>query len=279
MRYFLLASLITGCIQQKCPPCDNQVTPVPTAIETIIPTENPTEKPTIIPTAIPTKKPIWPPVPAEDQVNGENDNAYYAAIGHPTFTEEKAYVEEISIYAKKYAKPAGIPASVVVAMACNESGFGFTRVGYNSNSIFSQKNWGCKWTSRYSNSCYSLIGQPDEFDGQIKIIKKTNKGVIYDEDNRPDNKYFAYPSREIAVKSLVEEWIVESNYPPEKKGVYSATIRSYKSNLAKGMSKYDAAIFFIRQLADLGYMHLGGEVYVQNLKPIIDKYDLVQKLD
>jgi len=163
-------------------------------------------------------------------------------------------------------------------MAANESGFGFTRVGSQSNSIFSQKNWGCGWKSRYSNSCYALVGQPDEWDGQIKIIKKTAKGVIYDESNRPDNKYFGFATREIAVQSLVQEWLVEGQFPPYQKGKYTQTITSYKANIAKGMSRYDAAIFFIRQLADLGYMHLGGEVYVRNLRPIINKYNLV-KLD
>jgi Mannosyl-glycoprotein endo-beta-N-acetylglucosaminidase len=96
----------------------------------------------------------WPPVPAEDRIRGRNDHAYDAARD-ATPAEQQAFIARFSSNIEQLQRETGIPASVMLAMACVESGYGMTRTAVFANNYF-----GIKWQNGPADETWQLIGQP-----------------------------------------------------------------------------------------------------------------------
>ena len=78
-----------------------------------------------------------------------------------------------------------------MAMAATESGYGYSRNAVFANNFFGIKQW---WGNE--SNAYQLKGQPDEYEGKVAILKKSDDGqIIYDENRRPDNWYRRFNSR------------------------------------------------------------------------------------
>jgi hypothetical protein len=82
---------------------------------------------------------LFQPLPYEDGVHGRNSHAYNLAIGHPTYNEQINFINSIKEAAISAGSTYGIPASAIIAMACVEGGYGFTRSAYYANNIFGIK--------------------------------------------------------------------------------------------------------------------------------------------
>ena len=63
-----------------------------------------------------------------DEQSAENWGIYDPQPGHPTIDERDRFVTEIAPYAQEAEATYGVPAAAITAMACNESGFGWTRI-------------------------------------------------------------------------------------------------------------------------------------------------------
>ena len=209
------------------------------------------------------------PTPNED-INGRNDNVYSTAIGHPNTQDINMFFDDVQPVATELAKKYNVPASVIMAMAALESGYGFSR-----NAIFANNLLGIKqWKGNPSNA-YQLKGQPDENDGKVSVISITPSGqIIFDEDNRPDNWYKRFNSRAECLTFLVEEIFLH------KTGVwkrdYSEITRYYQSQIAIGIEKYSAAYSFCYGIGEYGYTHKGGKYYADRVMKIVEKYNLIE---
>ncbi|MEA5139298.1 glucosaminidase domain-containing protein [Arcicella rigui] len=209
------------------------------------------------------------PTPNED-INGRNDNVYSTAIGHPNADDVNMFFDDVQPIATELARKHNVPASVIMAMAALESGYGFSR-----NAIFANNLLGIKqWKGNPSNA-YQLKGQPDENDGKVPIISVTPTGqLIFDEDNRPDNWYKRFNSREECLRFLVEEIFLH------KTGVwkrdYSEITRFYQKQIAAGIEKYSAAYTFCYGIGEYGYTHRGGKYYADRVMKIVEKYNLTE---
>lgn len=138
----------------------------------------------ILPAIIFAQNIKFPPTPIEDSINGRNENCYLTAIGHPTEIEKIEFINSLYPFVKTICPKLNLPSKTVMAMLILESGFGFTRTGYYANNLGGVK----KWTKDTAN-VYVLKGQPDENNGNSKILMKTKKEeIIFDELNRIDNR-------------------------------------------------------------------------------------------
>jgi hypothetical protein len=91
--------------------------------------------------------------------NTQEWGCYDPQPGHPTISERKAFVDDVSRYALNAERKYGVPAPAIVAMAIHESGYGYTRIGLNANNLF-----GFKWTSATSagrRGAWELTCQPN----------------------------------------------------------------------------------------------------------------------
>lgn len=90
--------------------------------------------------------------------NGQQWQCYDPQPGHPTGAERKAFVDDISRHALAAEVRHGVPAPAIVAMAIQESGYGFTRTALNANNLF-----GFKWLSAAgagNRASWELVCQP-----------------------------------------------------------------------------------------------------------------------
>ncbi|SOC43202.1 S-layer homology domain-containing protein [Ureibacillus acetophenoni] len=203
------------------------------------------------------------PVPIEDPQIGKNSNAYLPVF-YPSTQMKKDFVNEISQYAIEANKKWGIPASAIIGMAMIESGYGTTRIAINANNIFGIKVWG------YSPSnAWQLQGQPDEDYEAIPVI--ANYGAdrkIYDESKRRDNWYRAFDSYKGAVDYLAGGLLLNQRYRFAK--------TNYDERLKSGWSFKNASKYYLYDIANAGYNHLGGEYYKNKVGLIMDQWDLYQ---
>ena len=88
---------------------------------------------------LPTTNLRFNPTPFEDPFLGKNQNVYGTAIGHPTQDEARAFLEDIRPIAVELSQKYQIPASVVMAMAAMESGYGYSRNAVFANNFFGIK--------------------------------------------------------------------------------------------------------------------------------------------
>jgi len=224
-------------------------------------------KPTYL---VPTTNLRFHPTPFEDPFNGKNQNVYGTAIGHPTQDEARAFLEDIKPIAIELGKKHQIPASVVMAMAAMESGYGFSRNAVFANNFFGIKQW---WGNE--SNAYQLKGQPDEHEGKVVILKKSDdEQIIYDEKHRPDNWYRRFNSRRACIEFLVEEIFLHRT--GSWKRDYSDIAKFYRGQIAAGVEKYSAAYTFIYSVGERGYTHKGGKFYADRIMKIVDKYQLIE---
>lgn len=205
----------------------------------------------------------FPPTPNEDEAKGLNDNCYLSAIGHPTQKEKTEFINLLKPCVDSICPKLNLPKKTIMAMLILEAGFGFTRTGYYANNLGGVK----KWTKDTAN-VYVLIGQPDENEGKCKIIRKTKNGqLIFDEVNRPDNRYRKFKSKQDFVFYLTSEFLQNKRYKP--------CSDSYINNINKGISESEASLIYAYELAEnCKYNHHGGKYYRNAIEKIIKQYGL-----
>lgn len=219
---------------------------------------------------LPTTNLRFNPTPSEDSFNGKNQNVYGTAIGHPTQQEAREFLESIRPIAIELGQKYQIPASVVMAMAATESGYGYSRNAVFANNFFGIKQW---WGNE--SNAYQLKGQPDEYEGKVAILKKSDDGqIIYDESRRPDNWYRRFNSRRECIEFLVEEVFLHKTGAWKRD--YSDIAKFYQGQIAAGVEKYSAAYTFIYSVGERGYTHKGGKFYADRVMKVVDKYELIQ---
>ena len=217
---------------------------------------------------LPTTNLRFNPTPFEDPFLGKNQNVYGTAIGHPTQDEAKAFLEDIKPIAVELSRKYQIPASVVMAMAAVESGYGFSRNAVFANNFFGIKQW---WGNE--NNAFQLKGQPDEYEGNVVILKHSDDGqIIYDENRRPDNWYKRFNSRRECIEFLVEEVFLHKTGAWKRD--YSDIAKFYRGQLSVGIGKYSAAYTFIYSVGERGYTHKGGKFYADRVMKVVDRYGL-----
>jgi Mannosyl-glycoprotein endo-beta-N-acetylglucosaminidase len=219
---------------------------------------------------LPTTNLRFNPTPFEDPFNGKNQNVYGTAIGHPTQDEARAFLEDIKPISVELGQKYQIPASVVMAMAAMESGYGFSRNAIFANNFFGIKQW---WGNE--TNAFQLKGQPDEYEGKVAILKKSDdRQIIYDENRRPDNWYKRFNSRRECIEFLVEEVFLHKTGAWKRD--YSDIAKFYRGQVAAGVEKYSAAYTFIYSVGERGYTHKGGKFYADRVMKVVDRYGLIE---
>lgn len=205
---------------------------------------------------------LFQPLPYEDQVRGRNSYAYNPAIGHPTYNEQGNFINSIKNAAISANSVYGIPASAIIGMACIEGGYGFTRSAYYANNIFGIKVW-----AQNPAGGWQLKGQPDENGGCVPVIASYGQDrSMFKEAARYDNWYRRFASRTEAIKYLCD--LIIRKYRPAQ--------ANYQQRIVAGWSYPKASKQFCREIADLGYNHLGGDYYEGKIGAIMTRWNLYQ---
>lgn len=164
-------------------------------------------------------------VATEEELHGSlraDWGPYDPQPGHPTVADRDAFVAEVSVYAREAESLYGTPAAGLVAMASNESGFGWTKIALNANNLF-----GWKWKSSADaggRPYWTLWDQPD-----------------WD----PNNKYVAFADRRDAVLFVGHRLATASRYQPH-------TDR-YIADRAAGIDVQTAVNRWVYGIAHAGY--------------------------
>ena len=203
-------------------------------------------------------------LPFEDEKSGRNSNAYLSTYEYPSAKMKEDFINEISTYALKANEKWGIPASAIIGMAALESGYGTTRIAINANNLFGIKVWG------YSpKNAWQLQGQPDEDYEPVPVLADYGEDrKIFDESKRRDNWYRAFSSYKEAVDYLAGNLLLNDRYRFAK--------TNYEERMKKGWSYERASKEYLYDIADAGYIHLGGEYYRNKVGSIMDERELYQ---
>ncbi len=151
-------------------------------------------------------------------------DCYAPAVGHPTSAEKASFVNSITPFARLAEKRYGTPAAGLTAIACNESGFGWTRIGYFANNFY-----GMKWTSSTQaggRTYYTLANQPS-----------------WD----PNNKYIKFTDKRDCVM-FVANRLATATSPN-----YKAVTNKYKSDIAAGVGVQTAVNRWVDGIQKAGY--------------------------
>lgn len=165
-------------------------------------------------------------------------DCYAPQPGHPTSAEKTAFVNEISVYAREAETTWGPPAAALVAMACNESGYGFTRIGLYANNLFGWKYYGsvsAGGRSPYTLSCQpswdpnnQYVSFPDRRDCVMFVAMKLATMAIYKDDT---DRYISDIRGGVSTTTAVNRWvqgIASSGYNPYS--TYVSTTQKYLNN-------------------------------------------------
>lgn len=158
----------------------------------------------------------------EDSLAAETWGPYDPKPGHPTVSERDSYAVEIGKYAAEAEEIYGTPAAALTAMACNESGFGWTKIALYANNLF-----GWKWYSAETaggRPKWTLVDQP-----------------AWD----PGKDYVKFADRRDAVHFVASKLASNARYKPH-------TDR-YISDIANGVDVKTAVDRWIRGIAFAGY--------------------------
>jgi flagellum-specific peptidoglycan hydrolase FlgJ len=205
---------------------------------------------------------LFQPLPYEDGVRGRNSYAYNPAIGHPTTNEQINFINNIKNAAISAGLKYGIPASAIIGIACVEGGYGFTRSAYYANNIFGIKVWG-----QNPVNGWQLKGQPDEDEGRVPVIGSYGRDCsVFNEDARVDNWYRRFASKAEAIHYLCG--LIIRKYQPAR--------ANYQKRIVARRPYQEASKRFCREIADLGYNHLGGDYYERKIGAIMDRWNLYQ---
>jgi hypothetical protein len=149
-------------------------------------------------------------------------DCYAPQPGHPTSAEKTTYIEEIKVYAQEAEARWGTPAAALLAMAANESGYGFTRIGLYANNLY-----GWKWTNSEAaggRAPYVLACQPS-----------------WD----PNNKYVTFKDRRDAVHFIGMKLATLSRYKP--------VTERYVSDIRGGVAVTTAINRWVQGIQTAGY--------------------------
>lgn len=108
--------------------------------------------------------------------------------GHPTASEQEAFVDELARLATKAEERYGVPAAALVAMAIAESGYGWTRLALNTNNLFAWKHFA--GSASEGRSYWVLECQPDE----------------------PGTRFIVFADRAEAVEFVARQLATSDNY-------------------------------------------------------------------
>jgi hypothetical protein len=108
--------------------------------------------------------------------------------GHPTASEQRAFVEEVARLATTAEERYGVPAAALVAMAIVESGYGWTRLAINTNNLFAWKHF--PGPAMEGREYWVLECQPDE----------------------PGNRFVVFADRAEAVDFVARQLATSDNY-------------------------------------------------------------------
>lgn len=175
-------------------------------------------------------------------------DCYNPQPSHPTTAEKTSYVNEIKVYAQEAETTYGVPAAALIAMACNESGYGWTRIGQYGNNLF-----GWKWTSSTAaggRGYYTLDCQPS-WDPNNKYVAFANRrdcvlfiamklGTLerYKDDT---DRYVSDIRAGVAVTTAVNRWVAgiqTSGYNPYSH--YVTTTQNYLNNYLTPSATYSS---------------------------------------
>lgn len=205
---------------------------------------------------------LFQPLPYEDAVKGRNSYAYNPAIDHPSSNEQVNFINSIKNAAVSAGISYGIPASAIIGIACVEGGYGFTRSAYFANNIFGIKIW-----AQNPSDGWQLKGQPDENEGRVPVIASYGRDRnIFKENSRYDNWYRKFASRAEAINYFCD--LIVRKYQPARS--------NYQKRIRSGWSCQKASREFVREIADLGYNHLGGDYYESKIGATMDRWNLYQ---
>jgi hypothetical protein len=139
--------------------------------------------------------------------------------GHPTVSEQEAFVEELTRLATRAEERYGVPAAALVAIAIVESGYGWTRLALNTNNLFAWKHFAGPATEgrRY----WVLECQPDEpgtrfvaFDNRAEAVDFIARQLATSDNYRADTERYR---RDRAAEAIRE--------PLERLGLDQAAVR------------------------------------------------------
>ncbi|MDK2972297.1 MAG: large repetitive protein [Candidatus Sumerlaeota bacterium] len=179
---------------------------------------------------------------------GAQWDCYNPQPGHPTSAEKTAYVNEIKAYAREAESTYGVPAAALLAMACNESGYGWTRIGLYANNLFGWKYYSA--SAAGGRSYWTLDCQPSwdpnnkyvAFDNRrdcvLFIAMKLSTMSIYKDDT---DRYVSDIRSGVPVQTAVDRWVAgiqASGYNPYAD--YVATTKSYLNNYMSPSSTYSS---------------------------------------
>ena len=149
-------------------------------------------------------------------------DCYSPQPGHPTSAEKTAFINELKAPAQEAEARWGTPAAALLAMAANESGYGFTRIGLHANNLY-----GWKWTSSEAaggRSPYVLSCQPS-----------------WD----PNNKYVTFKDRRDAVQFIGMKLATLARYKP--------VTERYVSDIRNGVAVTTAVNRWVQGIQSAGY--------------------------
>lgn len=106
------------------------------------------------------KVPAAPSASATVAAPTEAWGCYDLKPGHPTATEQEAFIDEVARLATRAEDRYGVPAAALVAMAVAESGYGWTRLALNTNNLFAWKHF--SGPAAEGRRYWVLECQPDE---------------------------------------------------------------------------------------------------------------------
>ena len=149
-------------------------------------------------------------------------DCYAPQPGHPTSAEKTAFINEMKVYAQEAEATYGTPAAALLAMACNESGYGFTRIAIYANNYF-----GWKWYSSEAaggRSYWTLTCQPP---------------------SDPNNKYVVFANRRDCVLFVAMKL---ATMP-----IYKDDTDLYKADIANGVDVVVAVNTWVEGVQASGY--------------------------
>jgi len=97
--------------------------------------------------------------------------------GHPTTSEQEAFVDEVARLATTAEERYGVPAAALVAMAIVESGYGWTRLALNTNNLFAWKHFPGPATE--GRQYWVLECQPDEPGSRFVVFADRTEAVDF----------------------------------------------------------------------------------------------------
>ena len=175
-------------------------------------------------------------------------DCYAPEPGHPTSAERTAFVGDVKVHAREAEATYGTPAAALIAMAANESGFGYTRIGQFANNLF-----GWKWYSAEAaggRGYYTLTCQPS-WDPNNKYVRfATRREAVlfiamklatlerYKDDT---DRYIADIRAGVAVRTAVDRWVAgvqASGYNPYAS--YVTKTKSFLNNYQSPSGTYSA---------------------------------------